>query len=83
MVIKGFRQRKTLKQLHEIFADSSKDHKRRMEALNAETRMESEIIREIYAFMKEADPNPDNIEAILRAVKVLFDRQAISDEYGI
>jgi len=82
-IIKEVQKRKTLKQFHKIFADSSKGHKTRMAALNAETRLESDIVRKIYTFMKAADPNPDNVENILRAVKVLFDRQTISDEYGI
>ena len=54
-----------------------------MEAFNAETHRESDLVREIYAHMKKADPNPDNVENILRAVKVLFDRKAVFDEYGI
>ena len=83
VVIREIKPEKTLKQLHKVFADGSKSPEERMEAFNAETHRESDLVREIYAHMKKAAPNPDNVENILRAVKVLFDRKAVFDEYGI
>lgn len=73
----------TLGELRKIFSDGKNGPKKRMEALDTETKLEAEIAQQIQDIIMQENPTEGQIKAILETAKTLLDREIVKINYGI